>query len=141
MWEGSKIAKPRPREALLADGGADYACMGVGWGKALGRSGNWGWDHRMECEFILLGAQLFMLIFPSAVAYSLSWGSIQTPPPSLLLSWGRQILWDTVLLPALTTSVSCCSKLKRDKKKAGPQKKCLPHPSRPLCALPWVTGS
>lgn len=49
MWEGSKGAKPRPREALLAAGGTECARMGAGWGKALGRSGNWRWDQKLEC--------------------------------------------------------------------------------------------
>lgn len=88
MWEGgSEGAKPRPGEAP----GADRVLSVHGWGwtrKALGRSGNWGWDRGMECELILLGAQLFILISLSAAAYSLSWGSVQAPPPSLLLSWG-----------------------------------------------------
>lgn len=38
--------------------------MGVGWGTVLGRSGIGGGIREWNVEFILLGAQLFILIFP-----------------------------------------------------------------------------
>lgn len=47
--------------------------MGVGWGKALGRSGNWEWDQRMECTVHSPGGTAVYFDLPcQLLAYSLS---------------------------------------------------------------------
>lgn len=60
-------------EALLVVADAECACMGVGWGKALGRSGNWEWDQRMECRVHSPGGTAVYFDLPcQLLAYSLS---------------------------------------------------------------------
>lgn len=85
--------------------------MGVGWGTVLGRSGIGGGIREWNVEFILLGAQLFILIFPVSCCIFLILG---LNPDSTSLTVAEQGKADIVgysPAPALTTLGSHCSKL------------------------------
>lgn len=112
-----------------------------GWsgGRHLGEVGIGGGIRDWNVEFILLGAQLFILISPVSCCICLILG---LNPGSTSFSVAELGKADTVGYSSAPCSHHHSSSLlqaaKRDKEKAGPPKKHLPHTAdpHPLCRYP-----
>lgn len=99
--------------------------MGVGQGKALG-----GGIREWNVEFILLGAQLFILISPVSCCIFLILG---LNPDSTSFSVAGLGKADTGYNPAPCSHHLSYPAAKRGKKRAGPSKKYLPTLRTTLC--------
>lgn len=117
---------------------------GWGGGRRLGEVGIGDGIRERNVEFILLGAQLFILIFPVSCCIFLILGLNPDSTSFAVAELGKADIAGYSPVPALTPSISHCSKLLRRTRRnqdAPPPKKCQPHTSDPLCAHPRVTGT
>lgn len=108
----------------------------------MGEVGIGGGIRNWNVEFVLLGAQLFILISPVSCCIFLILG---LNPDSTSFSVAELGKADTVGYSPAPRSHHLSSLLlqaaRKDKEKAGPPNKCLPHTADPLCAHPPVTES
>lgn len=101
--------------------------MGVGQGKALG-----GGIREWNVEFILLGAQLFILISPVSCCIFLIWG---LNPDSTSFSVAGRGKADTGYNPAPCSHHLSDPLLKGTRSKQAPQRNACPHFRSTLCRL------
>ena len=116
--------------------------MGVAGGRRLGEVGIGGGIREWNVEFILLGAQLFILIFPVSCCIFLILGLNPDSTSFAVAELGKADIVGYSPTPCahyLTLPLPQAAQI--DKEKPGPSKKCLSHTSEPLCAHPWVTGA
>lgn len=144
MWEVLRDLSQGCGEALLADGDAECACVGWGGRRHSGEVRIGGGVREWNVEFILLGAQLRILIFSVSCSSFLILG---LNPDSTSSSVAELQKADTVGYswhPAHYLSSPLLQAAKRDKERAAPpppqRKTCCPLQIHP-CARPWVSGS
>lgn len=108
----------------------------------MGEVGIGGGIREWNVEFILPGAQLFILIFPVSCCVFLILGLNPGSTPSLLLSWGGRYCGLQSCFCAHHLRFPLLQAAHMDEERsAPPPQKCQPQTADPLCIHPRVTGA